>query len=78
MSIPLPKSIGRPATGALEVILITSLEGLSSISEKQLAALHGVGPKAVGILKRTLEENQLSLLPANEVVAQKASKKNDK
>lgn len=61
MSTPLPKSIGRPATSALEVVNITCLEDLNSITEKELANLHGVGPKAIGILKQALEENKLCL-----------------
>lgn len=62
MSTPLPTNIGHPATSALEAASITSLEGLSKLTEKELAALHGVGPKAVGILKQCLDENKMCLI----------------
>lgn len=62
MSVPFPTSIGRPATNALKAINVTSLEELSNMSEKELANLHGVGPKAIGILKQCLDENNMHLL----------------
>lgn len=61
MSTPLPKSIGRPATNALAAANITSLEDVGKLTEKQLADLHGVGPKAITILKQCLAENNLHL-----------------
>lgn len=62
MSKHLPTSIGRPATNALEVANVTTLEDLSKMTEKELADLHGVGPKAIGILKQCLDENNMCLL----------------
>jgi DNA-directed RNA polymerase alpha subunit len=62
MNTPLPASIGRPATNALGSVGITSLEELCKISEKELTELHGVGPKAIGILKNALDESKLCLL----------------
>jgi len=47
--------IGRPATQALELIGITTLEQVAAQREKDLLALHGVGPKAIRILKAELE-----------------------
>ena len=61
MKTPLPRTIGRPATNALEAAGITSLEDLSKITEKQLANLHSVGPKAIGVLKQSLDENKMCL-----------------
>lgn len=52
----LPRSIGRPATRALAEAGITTLDGVARLSETELASLHGVGPKAVGILQRALAE----------------------
>lgn len=49
----LPK-IGRPATSALLAIEVTSLEQIAAMSEAELLALHGVGPKAVRILREAL------------------------
>jgi hypothetical protein len=53
--------IGSPATSALAAIGVTTLEGVQAMSEKELLALHGVGPKAVRILKEALAERGLSL-----------------
>ena len=46
--------IGGPATQALAVLGITTLEGAAALGAKQLLALHGVGPKAVRILREAL------------------------
>lgn len=43
--------IGRPATGALAAIGVTTISQLAGFSEKDLLALHGVGPKAVRLLR---------------------------
>lgn len=47
----LPKSIGKPALRALYAAGITRLKQAAKLSDKQLLALHGVGPKAVRILR---------------------------
>jgi hypothetical protein len=52
----LPRAIGRPATRALAAAGITTLDGVARLSETELASLHGVGPKAVGILRSALAE----------------------
>lgn len=64
MNTPLPANIGRPATAALKAANITCIEDVSRLTEKELASLHGVGPKAIGILKHCLEENGLCLVNA--------------
>ena len=56
----LPK-IGRPATQALAVIGVTTLEQVAKYSEKELLALHGVGPKAIRLLEPVLAEHRLRL-----------------
>ncbi|MBO1901387.1 hypothetical protein J4H92_05425 [Leucobacter weissii] len=50
-------SIGRPATSALAAEGISTLEELSGRTEAELAALHGVGPKAIRLLREALEED---------------------
>lgn len=55
---PLPQ-IGRPATQALNLIGITTLGQVAERSQRELLALHGVGPKAVRILKAELEAHGL-------------------
>ena len=44
-------AIGRPATSALEAIGVTKAGQLAAYSERELLALHGVGPKAIRLLK---------------------------
>jgi predicted flap endonuclease-1-like 5' DNA nuclease len=55
----LPK-IGAPATRALEHAGVHGLEELADWSEKDLLALHGMGPRAVGILREHLAEQGLA------------------
>ncbi|MFD2355738.1 DNA-binding protein [Nonomuraea ferruginea] len=50
----LPKAIGRPTTRALANVGITTLDQVAGLSDTELNALHGVGPKAVRILRETL------------------------
>ena len=56
----LPRHIGRPATGALATAGYTRLEQLTKVTEAELLKLHGVGPKAIRILRETLEAKGLS------------------
>lgn len=55
----LPK-IGSPATRALNNIGIFTLEELSKYTEKEIMDLHGMGPKAMGILKVEMKKLGLS------------------
>lgn len=48
----LPRT-SRPATRALAEIGITKASQLKNYTEKELLALHGVGPKAIRILKES-------------------------
>ena len=57
---PLPKT-SAPATRALASIGVTTLEGLTKHTEQELLALHGMGPKAMRILKAVIQEHGLSL-----------------
>jgi hypothetical protein len=50
----LPKAIGRPATQALISAGITTLTRVAELTEAELLAMHGVGPKAVRILSEAL------------------------
>jgi hypothetical protein len=49
----LPKSIGTPATRALVERGITCLADLDGVDKDELASWHGVGPKAVRILRES-------------------------
>jgi hypothetical protein len=50
----LPKAIGRPATQALIGAGIATLTQVAELTEAELLAMHGVGPKAVRILSEAL------------------------
>ncbi len=51
----LPK-IGAPATRALASVGITRLSQVTRERLSELGQLHGVGPKALGILEKALAE----------------------
>ncbi|WP_199044162.1 MmcQ/YjbR family DNA-binding protein [Glycomyces salinus] len=59
----LPPQIGRPATRALSGAGLDTLDRIASKGEAELLALHGVGPKAVRVLRRALEERGQALRP---------------
>jgi hypothetical protein len=50
---PLPR-LGAPATRALTAHGLTRLEQLTGVTLDQVAALHGVGPRALGLLREAL------------------------
>jgi len=56
----LPPGIGRPAHRALAATGITQLKQLTKISETEVLKLHGVGPKAVRILKEAMSKRNLT------------------
>lgn len=56
----LPK-IGAPAIRALHGAGYTALRELVGVPRADLAKLHGMGPKALGILQAALEEHKLGL-----------------
>lgn len=57
----LPEGIGKPATRALASVGISRLDQVARLTETQLLALHGVGPKALGVIKAALEAQGKSL-----------------
>lgn len=44
--------IGRPAKRALAMIGVTKASHLKKYTEQEVLALHGMGPKAIGLLKK--------------------------
>lgn len=58
----LPK-IGRPANSALLARGITELAAVAELGERELLAMHGVGPKAIRILRAAMTERDLELAP---------------
>jgi len=55
MTDAFPK-IGAPATRALTAAGYTRLEQLTAVTEAELGKLHGMGPKALGLLRAALAE----------------------
>jgi len=58
-SRPLPATVGRPATRAFEAAGYRTITDLDGASERELLALHGVGPRAIKILR----EHGVKLVP---------------
>jgi hypothetical protein len=50
-----PRGIGQPATRALIAAGYSRLDQLTKVTEADLLKLHGMGPKALGILRSTLD-----------------------
>ena len=55
-----PAGIGQPATRALAAAGYTHLNQLSRVTEADLLKLHGIGPKALGIIRSALHAKGLS------------------
>jgi DNA-directed RNA polymerase alpha subunit len=58
-----PATIAAPARRALEQAGYTHLEQLTHVTERELARLHGMGPKAIGRLREALAERGLAFAP---------------
>jgi hypothetical protein len=56
----LPPGIGAPARRAIEGAGYTRLDQLAGVSEAGVLKLHGVGPKALRLLRQALAERGLS------------------
>ncbi len=59
---PMPKT-SNPAQEAMALAGLKTLEDLTHITEKDLLELHGVGPKAVRILREAMQERGLAFAP---------------
>jgi hypothetical protein len=55
-----PNGLSQPALRALLGAGITSLDQLAAIKEADLRKLHGMGPKAIDLLRSALEARGLS------------------
>lgn len=58
---PWPRGVAKPAQRALASAGYTSIDQLENAREQDLATLHGMGPKALDILRETLKERGKSL-----------------
>jgi hypothetical protein len=52
---PFPRGVSKPAQRALAAAGYTRLDNLTNARERDLAALHGMGPEALTILKESLK-----------------------
>ena len=55
--------MGKVARRELALNGLTRLDQFDGASEKELLAIHGVGPKAIGILREHLERDGRMLAP---------------
>jgi len=51
-----PRGVAKPAQHALAAAGYTALDQLTQARESEIASLHGMGPKALSILKTALRE----------------------
>jgi predicted flap endonuclease-1-like 5' DNA nuclease len=56
-----PKGVAAPAIRALKSVGITRLEQAAKFSSSELRSLHGIGPKAITIIKAALQAEGKSL-----------------
>jgi hypothetical protein len=61
----LPAGLGKPAQRALAEAEYSRLEQLTHVSEQEILALHGMGPKAVRLLREALAEKDWSFARAS-------------
>ncbi len=52
-------TLSRPARSALLFAEIDSFEKLAAHSEKQILALHGIGPKSMPVMRSALAKKEL-------------------
>lgn len=62
----LPANLSQPAQRALAGAGITRLEDIARMTEADLLALHGVGPKTIRQLRPALAAKGLSFAPPDE------------
>jgi DNA-directed RNA polymerase alpha subunit len=60
---PFPPGVAQPAVRALNAAGYTRLEQLTRATETDLMRLHGMGPKALRVLRETLAGRGLSFAP---------------
>jgi hypothetical protein len=61
--VPLPEGLSQPAQRALANAGIANLADVTKHTDKNLAALHGVGPKTIRQLRAALAEQGWSFAP---------------
>jgi predicted flap endonuclease-1-like 5' DNA nuclease len=59
-----PAGVSQPALRALHAAGYTRLEQLTTVTERDLLALHGLGPKAITVLRDALQRQGKSFATA--------------
>ena len=62
----LPPGLARPAIRALHAAGITRLEQCARYSDADLARLHGIGPRALDLIRAALHQQDCSIPPAED------------
>lgn len=63
----LPAKLASPARRALVNAGYLRLEQLANVTESEIKQLHGIGPNALDLLRRTLQEKGLAFAPEKDV-----------
>jgi hypothetical protein len=63
VNAPFPKGVSQPAIRGLASAGYTHIDQLAGVSEKHLATLHGMGPKALRIIGEALRAQGKSFKP---------------
>jgi predicted flap endonuclease-1-like 5' DNA nuclease len=59
-----PSGMGKVAPRELAIAGYSRLKQLTKVTEAELLKIHGVGPKAIRILREALKEKGMSFAPA--------------
>lgn len=60
---PIFEGVSNPALGALAEAKITTLAKLAKYTEREILALHGIGPASIPVLKKLLKAKKLAFKP---------------
>lgn len=63
---PLPEELSAPARRALDAAGISSLDDVAAARETDLAALHGMGPRAIAALRAALARSGRAFAPQSD------------
>ena len=66
-----PAGLGQPALRALKKAGYTRLEQFTAIKESELSKLHGVGPKAIGMIREALNAKRQAFADSEAATASK-------
>lgn len=58
-----PPGVAAPALRALAAAQLTTLNDLATVTERDLLAMHGLGPKAVRILRDAMQLRGITFKP---------------